>query len=105
MFWECLAKDTLSEWHGSADHMGSLINYWSDADWKKRLALYAAYDRDKGLRDIANTARAAGQLDGASGKVGVMGFYLGGLMVFPTAAREIIDAAVAYHGGDGNISQ
>jgi len=29
-----------------------------------------------------------------------MGFCLGGLMAFLTAARETIDAAVAYHGGD-----
>jgi carboxymethylenebutenolidase len=29
-----------------------------------------------------------------------MGFCLGGLMSFLTAAREKIDAAVAYHGGE-----
>ena len=76
------------------------LNHWSDAEWKKGLALYATYDRDKGVRDIVDTAHAAGQLDGASGKVGVMGFCLGGLMTFLTAAREKIDAAVAYHGGE-----
>jgi len=76
------------------------LNHWSDAEWKKGLALYAAYDRDKGVRDIVDTAHAAGQLDSASGKVGVMGFCLGGLMTFLTAAREKIDAAVAYHGGE-----
>jgi carboxymethylenebutenolidase len=76
------------------------LNHWSDAEWKKGLALYAAYDRDKGVRDIVTTAHAAGQLEGTSGKVGVMGFCLGGLMTFLTAAREKIDAAVAYHGGD-----
>ena len=76
------------------------LNHWSDAEWKKGLALYAAYDRDKGVGDIVDTAHAAGQLEGASGKVGVMGFCLGGLMTFLTAAREKIDAAVAYHGGD-----
>ena len=76
------------------------LNHWSDAEWKKGLALYAAYHRDKGVRDIVDTAHAADQLDGASGKVGVMGFCLGGLMTFLTAAREKIDAAVAYHGGE-----
>ena len=76
------------------------LNHWSDAEWKKGLALYAAYDRDKGVYDIGDTALAAGQLDGGSGKIGVMGFCLGGLMTFLTAAREKIDAAVAYHGGD-----
>ena len=76
------------------------LNHWSDAEWKKGLALYAAYDRNKGVLDIVDTAHAAGQLDGASGKVGVMGFCLGGLMAFLAAARAKIDAAVAYHGGD-----
>ena len=76
------------------------LNHWSDAEWKKGLALYTAYNRDKGVRDIVTTAHAAGQLEGASGKVGVMGFCLGGLMTFLTAAREKIDAAVAYHGGE-----
>jgi carboxymethylenebutenolidase len=76
------------------------LNHWSDAEWKKGLALYAAYDRDKGVRDIVTTAHAARQLEGASGKVGVMGFCLGGLMTFLTAARAKIDAAVAYHGGE-----
>jgi carboxymethylenebutenolidase len=76
------------------------LNKWSEEEWKKGLALYGAYDRDKGVHDIVDTARAAAQLDGASGKVGVMGFCLGGLMAFLTAARETIDAAVAYHGGD-----
>ena len=76
------------------------LNHWSDAEWKKAFALYAAYDRDKGVRDIVTTAHAAGHLEGTSGKVGVMGFCLGGLMTFLTAAREKIDAAVAYHGAD-----
>ena len=76
------------------------LNSWSDADWAKGLSLYAAYDRDHGVRDIAATVRAAGALESASGKVGAMGFCLGGLMTFLTAARGKVDAAVAYHGGE-----
>src|SRR5580658_9700229 len=76
------------------------LNHGSEAEWKRGLALNAAYDRDKGVHDVIDTAHAAGRLEGASGKVGVMGFCLGGLMTFLTAAREKIDAAVAYHGGD-----
>jgi carboxymethylenebutenolidase len=76
------------------------LNSWSDAEWKKGLALYSAYDRDIGVRDVIATVRAAEQLKGASGKVGVMGFCLGGLLTFLTAAHHNLDAAVAYHGGD-----
>lgn len=76
------------------------LNSWSDEEWKKGFALYAAYDRDAGVRDILATMRACEQLEGASGEVGVMGFCLGGLMTYLTAARHAVDAAVAYHGGD-----
>ena len=66
------------------------LNHWSDAEWKKGLALYGAYDRDKGVRDIVDTAHAAAQLEGASTEVGGMGFILGGLMTFLTAARATV---------------
>src|SRR3984893_19480134 len=32
------------------------LNHWSDAEWKKGLALYVAYDRNKGVLDIVDTA-------------------------------------------------
>jgi carboxymethylenebutenolidase len=79
---------------------GVNLNSWSDADWAKGLSLYAAFDRDQGVRDIGATVRAAGALPSASGKVGAMGFCLGALMTFLTASRGRVDAAVAYHGGD-----
>jgi carboxymethylenebutenolidase len=76
------------------------LNTWSDDEWKKGLALYTAYDRDTGVRDVLATVRVARHLDGVTGRVGVMGFCLGGLMTYLTAARHDVDAAVAYHGGD-----
>lgn len=79
---------------------GVSLSMWSDEEWKKGLALYTAYDRDTGVRDILATVEAARTMQGSSGKVGVMGFCLGGLMTFLTSARGTVDAAVAYHGGD-----
>jgi carboxymethylenebutenolidase len=76
------------------------LNAWSEAEWKKGLALYTAYDRDAGVRDVLATVRAAERLDGSNGRVGVMGFCLGGLMTYLTAARHNLAAAVAYHGGE-----
>lgn len=76
------------------------LNSWSEEEWKHGLALYTAYDRDTGVRDIVATIRAARDLPEGAGKVAVMGFCLGGLMTFLTAARHHVDAAVAYHGGD-----
>jgi carboxymethylenebutenolidase len=79
---------------------GVELNTWSEDEWKKGLALYSAYDRNTGVRDVLAAVRAAKQLPGATGRVGVMGFCLGGLMTYLTAARHHLDAAVAYHGGD-----
>jgi carboxymethylenebutenolidase len=76
------------------------LNTWSEEEWKKGLALYTAYDRDTGVRDVIATVRAAEQLEGSTGKVGVMGFCLGGLMTYLTAARHHLEVGVAYHGGD-----
>src|SRR5438034_5269003 len=72
----------------------------SAADWQHGLRLYQAYDRDAGARDVKDTANSVAKLPDCSGKVAVMGFCLGGLMTFLTAARYGVDAAVAYHGGD-----
>ena len=72
----------------------------SEADWQHGLRLYQPYDRDAGARDVKDTANSVAKLPDCSGKVAVMGFCLGGLMTFLTAARYGVDAAVAYHGGD-----
>lgn len=76
------------------------LSHWTEAEWQKGLALYQAYDRDQGAKDIAAVMRFAAALPGSSGKVGVMGYCLGGLMTYLVAARTGADAAVAYHGGD-----
>jgi carboxymethylenebutenolidase len=47
-----------------------------------------------------HTANAVAKLSECTGKVAVLGYCLGGLMTFLTAARYGVDAAVVYHGGD-----
>ena len=79
---------------------GTDLGVTSEADWQAGLALANAYDRDKGVGDIVATMASAAQLEGATGKVAVMGYCLGGLMTFLTAARAEVDAAVEFHGAD-----
>jgi carboxymethylenebutenolidase len=74
------------------------LSVQSQADWEKGVALYTAFDVDAGVRDVEATIAAARTLRGASGRVGVMGYCLGGLLTFLTAARTRVDAAVAFHG-------
>jgi carboxymethylenebutenolidase len=71
----------------------------SEPHWQHGLRLYAAYDRDAGVGDVMDTAMAAAKLPDCTGKVAILGYCLGGLMTFLTAARYEVDAAV-YHGGD-----
>jgi carboxymethylenebutenolidase len=77
------------------------LNVTSEADWQHGLRLYAAYDRDAGAKSVKDTVNAVRSLPECNGKVAVLGYCLGALMVFLTAVRcHGVDAAVAYHGGD-----
>jgi carboxymethylenebutenolidase len=77
------------------------LNVTSAADWQHGLRLYGAYDRDAGVKDIKDTIDATRGLSECNGKVALLGYCLGALMVFMTAVRnDGIDAAVWYHGSD-----
>jgi carboxymethylenebutenolidase len=76
------------------------LDVTSDAAWQHGLRLYTVYDRDAGVKDIMETVRTALELPESTGKVGLLGYCLGALMAFITAARHEVDAVVAYHGGD-----
>jgi carboxymethylenebutenolidase len=76
------------------------LSVTSEADWQRGLRLYQAYDRDAGARDVKDAADVVAKLPECAGKVAVLGFCLGALMTYLTAARYGVDAAVAYHGGD-----
>ena len=70
----------------------------SEAEWKKAFELYNAFDVDAGVRDIAATIDQLRAMPEVNGKVGAVGFCLGGLLAFLTATRTDSDASVAYYG-------
>ncbi len=70
----------------------------TEAEWKKGFALYTAFDYEAGVADIAATMEIARTLPGANGKVGLIGYCLGGLMTFIVTARKGADASVEYYG-------
>jgi carboxymethylenebutenolidase len=70
----------------------------SEAEWKKAFELYNAFDVEAGVKDIAATIDHVRGLPEVNGKVGAVGFCLGGLLAYLTAARTDADASVAYYG-------
>ncbi|MDO9369367.1 MAG: dienelactone hydrolase family protein [Sphingopyxis sp.] len=78
---------------------GLALNHWSGPDFERAADYYGRFDRDRGAADIALLVTAARTLPGASGKVAVMGYCLGGLMAFLVAARTGADASVCYYPG------
>lgn len=70
----------------------------SEAEWKRAFELFNGFDVDAGIRDIAATIAEVRKRPDCTGKVGAVGFCLGGLLAFLTAARTDADASVAYYG-------
>jgi carboxymethylenebutenolidase len=70
----------------------------SEAEWKRAFELFNAFDVDAGVGDIAATIDLIRKDPGCNGKVGAVGFCLGGLLAFLTATRTDVDASVSYYG-------
>jgi carboxymethylenebutenolidase len=70
----------------------------SEAEWKRAFELFNAFDVDKGMADIQATIDAARKDAGSNGKVGAVGYGLGGLLAFLSATRTNADASVGYYG-------
>ncbi len=65
---------------------------------RRGLDLFGQFDQDAGIRDIEATIHATRSLLGGSGKIGAVGYCLGGRLAFMTACRTDIDASVGYYG-------
>jgi carboxymethylenebutenolidase len=73
------------------------LGYGED-DFKRAFALYEKFDVDKSVQDIGATMAALKNLPECTGKVGFMGFCLGGKLAYLTAARERPDVAISFYG-------
>ena len=70
----------------------------SQAEWDEAFGYFQNFDHPKGMEDIAATVSAARTLEGGSGKVGAVGYCLGGLLAFKTAVETDADACISYYG-------
>jgi carboxymethylenebutenolidase len=70
----------------------------TEGEWKKAFELMGKFHIDSGVKDIASTIAHLRTLPGSTKKVGSVGYCLGGLLAYLTAARTDADASVSYYG-------
>jgi carboxymethylenebutenolidase len=77
----------------------------TEAEWQKAFQLYQGFNVDKGVEDLTATIAFARGV--SSGKVGAVGYCLGGLLAYLIATRTDADAAVGYYGVgiDGRLDE
>ena len=63
------------------------------------MALMQGYGAEQALADIATAVAALRARPEVQGRVGSLGYCLGGRLAYLTAATAQVDAAVAYYGG------
>ena len=70
----------------------------TEAEWKRAFELFNAFNVEKGVNDIAATIATIRHGHGSTGKVGAVGYCLGGKLAYLTSTHTDIDASVAYYG-------
>ena len=66
--------------------------------FQSALGLMQKFNQDQGIRDIEAAIREARRRVPEGGRVGVVGYCLGGRLAYMTAARTDVDASVGYYG-------
>jgi carboxymethylenebutenolidase len=77
---------------------GIQITDQSEEEWKRAFELYKGFDVEKGIEDLKVTLESLRSNPECDGKVGTVGFCLGGKLAFLMATRSSADANVSYYG-------
>ncbi len=70
----------------------------SQAEWDRAFELFNTFDKDLGVSDIAATIDLVRADPASDGRVGTVGYCLGGLLAYLSATRTDSDASVGYYG-------
>ena len=70
---------------------------YSEEDFQKAFGLYQEFDVDQALKDIQDTITTLRGQRYVKGKVGTIGYCLGGLLAYLSATRTDADVAVGYY--------
>jgi len=79
----------------------------SEGEWNQAFGYLKGFDEAKGIEDLTATLEHLRKIPGASGKVGSVGYCLGGRLAYLMAARSASDANVGYYpiGIDNNLDE
>ena len=77
---------------------GIQLDPTDENDFNKGLELYGKFNVDQSIKDIQSSIDTLRNIDGCSGKVGSVGYCLGGLLTYLTAARTDVNASSGYYG-------
>jgi carboxymethylenebutenolidase len=77
---------------------GIQITDKTDAEWQRAFGLFKGFDQAKGVEDLKTTLAALRKTDGCTGKVGSVGYCLGGKLAYSMATHSDADANVGYYG-------
>jgi carboxymethylenebutenolidase len=70
----------------------------SEKEWARAFELYKGFDEAKGVEDLIATLTHVRGLKGCTGKVGTVGYCLGGKLAYLMATRSDANANVGYYG-------
>lgn len=68
------------------------------AEWDKAFELFGKFDVDKGVEDLKTVLAALRRHKAVKGKVGTVGYCLGGKLAYLMAARSDADCNVSFYG-------
>jgi carboxymethylenebutenolidase len=77
---------------------GIQITDQTEAEWQKAFSLYKGFDEAKGVDDLKSTLAHLRKLPACTGKVGSVGYCLGGKLAYLMATRSDADCSVGYYG-------
>lgn len=67
-------------------------------EWDKALSLMNRFDIDKGIEDLRSVVHVYKGHAQSNGRVGAVGYCLGGKLAYLMAARTKVDCAIGYYG-------
>jgi carboxymethylenebutenolidase len=70
----------------------------TEEEWQKAFSLYKGFNLENGVKDLISTAETIRKDAVCNGKVGSVGYCLGGRLAFLMATRSKTDCNVSYYG-------